>query len=575
MRLHPVLGNLLATAALLRQASPRAFYFSLAANLLVGLVPAALVYMGAQLIERLSQGHPLMAVFPLVLAYILLGGFQDGLAAVSSFVVDTLQDSARMLVKRQINHAVATYADLSIHESPPLRETSVLAARAGERIGDLVAHAYYVCLGGVMMVPVVLLTGAIAWWIPCFMLAGMLPLAVVRMRTERASWDVQRHHAGTFNALDILERVLRQPEFAKDLRMYRMQPRLLDVWRRHYQGYLTSVRRVRVRNALRLMATALFASACLAVPFCAVVAGFGAGRYDLSDFALVLGALLQLKDGLSAIVFNFGDMVGVSCMVEPYRELLAGHGRRAADRAAAAMPACPQARMQMRALCFRYRPDAPLALDHVDLRLDPGETVVLVGDNGSGKTSLLKLVCGLYAPTAGCIEWSTQGRPPRVYGVFQDFACFPLTPLEGLATEDVELAGRCLESVGLGFLRARLDRPLCPEVPDGISLSGGQWQRLAIARAMVHAETADVLVFDEPTAALDPESEAEIMRLILDLAARRSALIASHRLALTRSADRIVVLDRGRVLEQGDHQALMSGNGKYARMFRSQARFYQ
>src|SRR5260370_28799136 len=98
------------------------------------------------------------------------------------------------------------------------------------------------------------------------------------------------------------------------------------------------------------------------------------------------------------------------------------------------------------------------------------------------------------------------------------------------------------------------------EMPGGIDISGGQWQRLAIARAMLHAEDADLLVFDEPTSALDPESEAAIMRQILDIAAGKTAFIVSHRLALTRFVDRIIVLDRGRIVEEGSHDALMAAD---------------
>jgi ATP-binding cassette subfamily B protein len=176
--------------------------------------------------------------------------------------------------------------------------------------------------------------------------------------------------------------------------------------------------------------------------------------------------------------------------------------------------------------------------------------------------------------------WQMNGRAPKVATVFQDFACLPLSPREFLALtptaayDDGRIAD-ILSSVGLSHLVTRLDAPLTNELEGGTQLSGGQWQRLAIARAIAHANDADLLIFDEPTSALDPESEADLMRLILSAATGQSALIVSHRLALTRFVDRILVLDRGRIIEEGRHDDLLIVNGKYARMFRAQAAFYR
>jgi ATP-binding cassette subfamily B protein len=116
---------------------------------------------------------------------------------------------------------------------------------------------------------------------------------------------------------------------------------------------------------------------------------------------------------------------------------------------------------------------------------------------------------------------------------------------------------------------------LTTEADGGIDLSGGQWQRLAVARALLHADEADVLLFDEPTSALDPESEADIMHRLLKAAPGKTTFIVSHRLALTRFVDRIIVLDNGRIVETGSHGTLMAADGKYARMFKAQAQFYQ
>jgi len=224
---------------------------------------------------------------------------------------------------------------------------------------------------------------------------------------------------------------------------------------------------------------------------------------------------------------------------------------------------------------LQYRDCEYAALNQIDLEIRYQEVIAIVGENGAGKSSLLKLLSGLYKPTTGELSWSVAHNPPRVVGVFQDFAQFPLNVLGNLVEYDMNQASEYLRAVGLEFLVDQADTPLTTEIASGMDISGGQWQRLAIARAIAHADKADLLIFDEPTSALDPESEAAIMQLILGLARKRTAVIVSHRLALTRFVDRILVLDHGELVEQGSHDELIARKGKYARMFNSQAKFYQ
>ncbi|PTB21080.1 hypothetical protein C9I57_10230 [Trinickia symbiotica] len=574
--------NLAFAISLLRRSSPHAFHFAIGANVATGLIPVAVVYFGARLIEQLTQGHTLAAVAALIVGYVVLCAFQDSLDAISSFVLDTLSDAVRITVKGEVNRAVSTFPDLSIHEDADLRETAVLSASAGERIAELVMRLYAVSVGIVIVIPVTILTARIAWWVPVLMLLAMAPATLLRAKAERASWDVCEHHASTFNELRLLERVLTQPDYAKDLRTYAMQDWLLHRWHWRYRGYFSAAKMVRVRNAGKLAAASLFASACLGVSLAVIADGFSASRFNVGDLAIFLGALVQLRDGLRAIVYNFGDTLAVTYAVHPYRRLLEAHAAHRRERRCeapkqpdATQP--PTAQLSLDSVTLEYRGAATPALIGIDLTVRAGETIAVVGDNGAGKSSLMKLLCGLYEPSSGSLTWEgASHRVPRIVAVFQDFARFPLTPRENLVLPDRDdsRAAASLQAVGLNALLSGLDKPLTTEMEDGSDLSGGQWQRLAIARAVAHAHDADLLVFDEPTSALDPESEARIMSLLLETAAGKTAFIVSHRLALTRFVDRIIVLDRGRIVEDGSHHTLMQANGKYARMFRAQAAFY-
>jgi len=220
--------------------------------------------------------------------------------------------------------------------------------------------------------------------------------------------------------------------------------------------------------------------------------------------------------------------------------------------------------------------------DGLDLVVPAGQSLAIVGQNGAGKTTLAKLLCRLYDPVSGSIEvdgtdlrdldvdmWRSQ-----VTAVFQDFVRFELSLREnvdpgGTAPADVVLA--TLAEAGADDL-ADLDTPLAKGYSGGIDLSGGQWQRIAVARALCALRMgAGLVLLDEPTAQLDVRGEAEIFKRVLHATRGTTTILISHRFSTVRHADRIAVLEQGRVLEQGSHDELMAAGGRYRDMFTLQA----
>ncbi|NJK31073.1 MAG: ABC transporter ATP-binding protein, partial [Deltaproteobacteria bacterium] len=241
---------------------------------------------------------------------------------------------------------------------------------------------------------------------------------------------------------------------------------------------------------------------------------------------------------------------------------------------------------------FTYPGASTPALHDVTLHLQPGRSLALVGENGSGKTTLIKLLTRLYEPTEGRIlldgldlrEWDPELLRRRVGVIFQDFARYQLLVGENIGAGDVEHFAeepKWREAADLGMAH-----PFIADMPagyqtqlgrwfkDGRELSGGQWQKIALSRAFMRTR-ADILVLDEPTAAMDAEAEATVFEHVRNLTADRMAILISHRFSTVRSADHIVVLDRGRVIEQGSHEELMQVQGRYARLFTLQAEGYR
>src|SRR2546426_452353 len=220
-------------------------------------------------------------------------------------------------------------------------------------------------------------------------------------------------------------------------------------------------------------------------------------------------------------------------------------------------------------------------LKEFDLTIPAGSSIAIVGRNGAGKTTLAKLLCRLYDPQSGAIEvdgvdlreFSLDSWRSRVTAVFQDFIRFELPLRDNVAPAGApdQTVSAALQSAGAANL-ATLDTVLARGYDGGTDLSGGQWQRIALARALCSVQLgAGLVLLDEPTAQLDVRGEAEIFERILAATRRTTTILISHRFSTVRHADRICVLDHGKVVELGSHDELMAAKGRYHTMFELQA----
>lgn len=260
------------------------------------------------------------------------------------------------------------------------------------------------------------------------------------------------------------------------------------------------------------------------------------------------------------------------------------------DRSGPRMSAMPEREVVVDDVSFTYPGADHPVLDRLDLRLAAGESLALVGLNGAGKTTLVKLLCGLYEPTAGQIrvdgvpleEMDPAAWRSRMAVIFQDFVRYELSARDNVrlaaleAPADLAALDRAAGAAGAADTIAGLGggwgTVLSRQYPGGTDLSGGQWQRIALARALFAVDAgAGLLVLDEPTANLDVRAEAELFDRFLIATAPTTSLLISHRFSTVRRADRIAVLDGGRITETGTHSELIDLEGRYAELFRTQA----
>jgi ATP-binding cassette subfamily B protein len=313
--------------------------------------------------------------------------------------------------------------------------------------------------------------------------------------------------------------------------------------------------------------------------------------------ALTLGLAAAVVSAAGQAANLVGSALRVRGAAEHYRWL----ERQAAVGAEGERPA-PSARLErgieLEGVSFGYGggDDGALSLDELDLRLPAGAVVAVVGENGAGKTTLVKLLSGMYAPTRGRVlldgvdlaEVDQPAYRRQLTAGFQDFMRFELPVRESVGLGDLAAADEkqavvgALDLAGADFvagLPQGVEQPLGPRWEQGVDLSGGQWQALAMARSMMR-QAPLLAVFDEPGASLDPHAEHALFEQVAAQARRggaqgRITLLISHRFSTVRMADLIVVLERGRVLEQGTHRELMARHGRYAELYGMQARAYR
>jgi ABC-type multidrug transport system fused ATPase/permease subunit len=421
---------------------------------------------------------------------------------------------------------------------------------------------------------------AYTWWAP-LLLAGAW-LATHWLLRESAVWrdrNTEEVRAAQRQA-DYAYRLAVDAPAAKELRLFGLSEWTVDRFasgRRLLLDLQWKATRLRERPVLWSLLIALAANA---VVFWMMAADMAAGRLALSrlvTFAsaalgtstIAFGGLSWVLDGAAAPV---EAVLRLESAMQPAGELVRG------TRAAAGMPA---REIRFRNLHFSYPGGSQPVLDGFDLAIPAGSSLAIVGQNGAGKTTLAKLLCRLYDPQEGSVEvdgidlrqLDVDAWRARLTAVFQDFIHFELPLRDNVAPGSApdSVIQEALADAGAVHL-ASLDTVLSRSYAGGTDLSGGQWQRIALARALCAVKLgAGVVLLDEPTAQLDVRGEAEIFERILAATRRTTTILISHRFSTVRHADRICVLENGRVVELGTHDELMALGGRYRTMFDLQA----
>jgi ATP-binding cassette, subfamily B, bacterial len=381
---------------------------------------------------------------------------------------------------------------------------------------------------------------------------------------------------------------------AKEVLVYGLAPWFFRRWQRLARETLREEDRLRRSGLATTLGTVGAGALVLAATYAYVAAQLGGRRLTIGDFGLYLSVVVALQQSLFLLAGNIGVTYGrLLWMRRVFTFLDDTHPSIALAPAGRGVPAPVRHRqgLELRHLGFRYPNGAEPVLRDVTCTLHAGETVAVVGENGAGKTTLVKLLTRLYDPTAGQIvldgvplaDYDLTDLRRRISVLFQDFFHFSLSARDNIGVGDVDRAEdreRVLAAArwsGADAVVAKLprglDTPLDRTFTGGVDLSGGEWQKVATARAAMR--DAALVVLDEPTAALDAQAEYDLFRRFRELAQGRTVLLISHRFSTVRMADRILVLEGGRIVEDGSHAELVTLGGRYAALYELQAGRYR
>lgn len=472
----------------------------------------------------------------------------------------------------------------------PIFMNSMTQARreASSRPLDLVMQALALAKTTLTLAGFAALLWSLGAWAIAILVVTAIPPFWAEARFASESFLLQRARSLRYRRSFYLESVLTTESTVKEVKLFQLAGWLRDKYRDILESFHTEETGLAKRRAFSAFLLGLLGSLALYGTYGWIVAQTVGGAITLGAMTLYMGVFRQGQDTLRAALSAISKAWEDDLYMTNLDEFLAVPEEEpdAAEPLDAAVPDDHAPSLSLENVSFRYPGSAKDALTDITLRVAPGETIALVGKNGAGKTTLIKLLVGLFRPTSGTIlvddvdvaTLSMSALRRRVGVIFQDFARLQLSMRDNVGVgwlpsrDDDAAVGAAITDGGASEIVERLPSGL--ETPlgrafGGDDLSGGQWQRVALSRAFMRKSR--ILVLDEPTAAMDAEGEHEIFQRFRDLKKDRTAILITHRFGTVRMADRIVVIDGGRIVEEGSHDALMALGGQYARMFSLQA----
>ena len=580
----------------LYRSSPGAVVALLVTQAIDGVAPAVVVAASASLLDHATGAETSPAARRAVTVALAVVAVTLVLSRVARAVVSLLHHfvAERFVaaIERLRLEAVTRLPGLAHFDDAELASRLQSSSWASEA-GQIVNYGSYLLRWASLAAAAGAVAARLGWWVPALLAVGALPGAVIAWRHSGEEKALRQGRADAWRHADYHLGLAVGVEAAREVRLFAMGDWLQARQGRHWRRAMSLLLRELSRQLRRDLLAGTAAAACGAVPLVVAYRGLRAGDLSVGDFSAAvvsLGIVFSILRWVALFPAELGrtvqflpDLFEVVDLADTDPRLCVGGTRRLAGP--------PAAGIQFDDVRFTYPGTDRPVLDGFNLRLPAGSSVAVVGANGAGKSTIVKLLCRLYDPDDGRItvdgvdlrELDLDAWRASLAVVFQDFLRLPMSARENVGigcvtrVDDAELLRTAAMDSGADAVVERLlagwDTVLAPEF-GGVDVSGGEWQRLALARSLMarHGRDASVLVLDEPTAALDVRLEHDLYERFEQMGHGATTLLISHRFSTVRMADRIVVLEDGRIGQEGTHHELMALGGRYAELFGLQAR---
>jgi ATP-binding cassette, subfamily B, bacterial len=575
--------------------APEVVALSVGARLAVSVIPVALLWVTRIIIDAIDRHIWYHTALPhtfwlLVALEFALASLAAILGRALCFFDTVLADKfTRHISTRIMEHA--SRLDLIRYEDPLFYDKMERARAQGTDRVMLVQMMGRLVQDLISAVALAVGIGFFSPWLLVFLIVCVVPAFLGETHFAFLGYSLSFEQTPARRQMEYLRILGGSRESAKELKLFGLGPFLVGRYKvlsdeLHRQNVGLAKRKLIFGAFLTLLGTLGYYGGYAFVIYQTVI-----GVLTIGQLTFLAGAIAGASSGIQAVFTTFAGVADQSLFLTDLVDFFAVQPTILSKPGALVAPRPIRQGIEFKNVSFSYPGNRRKILSGINMRIEPQERVALVGENGQGKTTVVKLLTRLYDPTEGQIlldgvdlrEYNLEDLWKEIGVIFQDFVHYDMTVSENIGVGRIEealnpfriraaaiktFAEKVIQKLPKGY-----DQPLGCRFEGGVDLSGGEWQKIALARA--YLRDAQLLVLDEPTAALDARAENEVFERFSELTSGKMALLISHRFSTVRMADRILVLQKGGIAEQGQHDELVREGGLYAQMFELQAASYR